>query len=111
VFSITSRYQGIPTAPFTLPDGRVVSYVRRRFVPQPEALTQIGEHLVLPGERIDLIAAREYGDAEQSWRLADGNRAMDFGEVAVPGRRLRVTLAAGLSPIGVIGATGGPAHG
>ncbi len=100
MFAITSRYQGIPTAVLTLPDGRQIVYVRRRFVPHPEDLTQIGEHVVLPGERPDQIAAQEFGDPEQSWRLADANRALEPDELTTPGRHLRITLPAAATQIG-----------
>lgn len=104
MFSITSRYQGIPTAVADLPDGRTLIYVRRRFLPRPEDLAQIGEHVVLPGERLDIIAGKEFGDAEQFWRIADANRATDPDQLtALPGRRLRITLPSGLPPGGVLG--------
>lgn len=96
MFSTSSRYQGIPTAVLELPDGRTVTYVRRRFLPQPEELAQIGEHEVRPGERLDHIAHMEFGDAEQFWILADANRAMEPHELIRIGRRLRVTLAAAI---------------
>lgn len=100
MFSITSRYQGIPTATHQLPDGRKVTYVRRRFLPHPEDLAQLAEHVVRPGERIDHIAGKEFGDAEQSWRIADANRAMDPDELAAAGRHLRITLPAEASQAG-----------
>ena len=53
MFALTSRYYGIATAAFRLPDGRTVIYVRRRFLPQPEDLVQTGEHVVTAGERPD----------------------------------------------------------
>jgi hypothetical protein len=86
-----------------LPDGRTVGYLRRRVVPPPESLSQIGSHVVAPGEegRPDLIAAKEIGSAEMWWQLADANRAMDPDELAVTGAVLRVTLPAGM-------VTGGP---
>jgi hypothetical protein len=111
MFSVTSRYQGIPTATHVLPDGRTVVYVRRRFVPHPEDMAQIGEHVVAPGERLDQVAAAEFGDPEQAWRIADANRAMDPEELTTtPGRRLRVTLPPGLPQGGTLGAAlgGGP---
>lgn len=99
MFSAASRYQGIETATHELPDGRTAVYVLRRFLPRPEDLTPIGTHVVTAGERhrLDLVAALELGDPELSWQLADANGAMDPDELTlVPGRRLRVTLPAGL---------------
>ncbi len=99
MFTPTSRYYGLPTATFRLGDGRTVVYVRRRFVPQPDSLAQIGSHVVRPGEagRPDLIAATEIGSAEMWWQLADANRATDPDEIATPGAVLRVTLPAGVA--------------
>jgi hypothetical protein len=107
MFSITSRYQGIPTAVFELPDGRKVTYVRRRFLPHPEELTQIGEHEVRVGERLDNIAYQAFGDPEQFWRIADANREMDPDELVRVGARLRITLPAGMPQGGLLGAPGG----
>lgn len=98
MFAITSRYRGLPTANLRLPDGRTVSYLRRRFVPHPEALAQLREHVVRPGERLDGIAFAELGDAELAWQIADANRAADPDELVVPGRRLRITLPAAAGP-------------
>ncbi|MFE2725542.1 LysM domain-containing protein [Kitasatospora sp. NPDC059327] len=103
MFAITSRYWGLPTANCRLPDGRTVTYVRRRFVPHPEDLADLGEHVVAPGERLDRIAFAELGDAELAWQLADANRALDPDELLVTGRRLRITLPAAAGP-----ATGSP---
>ncbi|GAA0316869.1 hypothetical protein GCM10010302_64950 [Streptomyces polychromogenes] len=97
MFTATSRYHDVPTATHTLPDGRTAGYVRRRFPPDPAALTTLALHTVAPGERLDLIAARELGDPEQAWRIADAHRDLDPRTLtARPGRRLRITLPAGL---------------
>lgn len=93
----TSRYFGVETATRTAHDGRTVRYLRRRFVPHPEELSEIAEHIVEDGERIDTIAARHIGDPEAFWRIADANRAMHPQDLTAPtGRRLRVTLPAGV---------------
>jgi hypothetical protein len=111
MFALTSRYYGIATAAFRLPDGRTVIYVRRRFLPQPEDLVQTGEHVVTAGERPDLVAAKELGDPEQAWRIADANRVSDPGDLtAQPGRRLRITLPSGLPPGGGMLAVPGSAR-
>ncbi|MEU8512863.1 LysM domain-containing protein [Kitasatospora sp. NPDC048722] len=98
MFALTSRYRTLPTATHRLPDGRTVTYVRRRFLPHPEDLTLLREHVVAAGERADRIAFAELGDAELAWQLADANRADDPNELAVTGRRLRVTLPAAPGP-------------
>jgi hypothetical protein len=84
-------------------------YVRRRFLPHPEGLADIGSHVVAPGERLDHVATAEFGDPEQAWRIADANRAMDPDELTLrPGRRLRVTLPYGLPPgAGLMAVPGG----
>jgi hypothetical protein len=107
MFTATSRYQGIPTSTFEMPDGRTVVYVQRRMLPKPEALAQTGVHEVVVGERADHVAYAAYGDPEQSWRIADGNRAMDPEELMVPGARLRITLPAGIPGSGLVGGGSG----
>ncbi|MFI1304402.1 LysM domain-containing protein [Streptomyces sioyaensis] len=97
MFEPSSRYHGIPTTVHTLPDGRRISHLRRRFLPQPEELATVGVHVVAAGDRLDRIAARHYGDPEQFWRIADAGRALRPASLtAVPGRRLRLTLPAGV---------------
>ncbi|MDG2527886.1 hypothetical protein [Caulobacter endophyticus] len=89
----TSRYAAAATARLTLPDGRTAVYLRRRFIPDPASLSEIGAVTVAEGDRLDLIAARVYGQAELHWRLADANAAFDpLDLTSAPGRRLRVTL-------------------
>src|SRR5882757_8477499 len=96
MFAITSRYQGIPTAVHELPDGRTVTYVRRRFLPQVSQLVATGEHEVGIGERLDTIAFQVFGDPEQFWLIADGNPTLSLAELTRTGVRLRITLPAGI---------------
>lgn len=99
-----SRYAGIPTASIELPDGRTVTYFRRRFVPAPDRFETLMEHRVEPSDRLDLIAARYIGDAELAWRICDANGAIDPEELlAQPGRTLRIT-----APLGLPGIPAGP---
>ena len=51
-------------------------YLKRRFLPQPDDLALLQEHSVSAGDRIDNLAQQYLGDAEQYWRLCDGNGAM-----------------------------------
>lgn len=106
-FAPASRYYGIATAQLTQADGRTVVYVRRRFLPPPEHFAVLQSIGIVAGDRLDNLAARHIGDAEQWWRLADANRAMlPEALVAVPGATLNLTL-----PEGVPGSMAGAGHG
>ena len=96
-FSALSRYAGLPLAQFTLPDGRLVSYVRRRFLPDPARFALLQEHEVREGDRLDNVSAFYLGDPEQFWRIADANGAMQPERLLdVPGAKLRITLPEGI---------------
>lgn len=92
IFPPTSRYFGVATATTRLADDREVAYLRRRFIPPPESMDEIGAVVVGGSDRLDLIAARVYGQPELHWRVADANRAFDPADLtAEPGTELRVT--------------------
>jgi len=96
-FPQNSRYHDVEVATLVTRDGRTIAYLRRRFVPPSESLALIREHVVRAGERLDQVAAAEIGDPEQFWRVADANSAMAPEELTdTPGRRLRITLPAGV---------------
>ncbi len=96
-FAPTSRYFGLPTAPWTRADGLEVRYVARRVVPPPERFATLREHVVCEGDRLDDLAARYLGDPEQYWRLCDANGAMRPDELTeTVGRRIRITLPEGI---------------
>jgi hypothetical protein len=100
-FPPTSRYYGIETAAMAMPDGRIVVYLRRRFLPSPDRFALLLEHSVVQGERLDNIAAKYFNDPEVFWQIADANTAMRPEELTeTVGRRLRITL-----PEGIPGAT------
>ena len=97
VFPTNSRYHGIDTATLTLPDGRLLVYVRRRFVPPADRFALLQEHLVTQGDRLDNLAASYLGDPELFWRLCDANTAMRPEDLTEQiGRVLRITLPAGI---------------
>ena len=100
-FPPTSRYYNVETAALTTSEGEQVPYLRRRFLPAASRFSLLREHVVLGGERLDRIAAKEIGDAEMFWRVCDANDAMQPDELtALIGRRLRVTLPEGIPGIG-----------
>lgn len=75
-FAENSRYRHVGTATTTLPDGREVSYVRRRFLPPPESIQTMAEHTVLPDDRLDNLAYDYHKDPELFWRICDANRIL-----------------------------------
>jgi hypothetical protein len=93
MFEPNSRYTRTEVAEFERSDGRKVAYLRRRFLPRGESLQSLVDVSVAQGDRLDLIAARTIGDAEQFWRICDANDAMDpFELTAQTGRMLKVPL-------------------
>jgi hypothetical protein len=96
-FSPTSRYYSTETATYETADGKMIRYVRRRFIPQPDRFTLIQEHVVTQGDRLDNITARYLSDPEQFWRICDANTAMRPDELTEEiGRRIRITLPEGI---------------
>lgn len=103
LFPMNSRYQNIETVKLVRPDGTEVTYLKRRFVPQPERFALLQEHAVVEGDRLDNIAARYLGDPEQFWRVCDANRAMRPDELTEEiGRRLKITLPEGIPGASVV---------
>ncbi len=90
-FPANSRYHATPTAQILGPDGRALVYLRRRFVPPPEAFATVREHIVLGDERLDTITAQYLADPELFWRLCDANRVMWPPDLtAEPGLIIRI---------------------
>ena len=103
-FAPDSRYYGLPTAQTTLPDGRTVVFVTRRFLPQPENFARLATVTTVAGDRLDNLAARHLGAAEQNWRLSDANGAMlPEALVAEVGKQLAITLPEGVPAPGGAG--------
>ncbi len=96
-FPVTSRYYGTETSTVETPDGTIIIFLRRRFVPPPENFSLLQEHVVTQNERLDNLTARYLGDPEQFWRVCDANGAMIPDELTqTAGRRLRITLPEGV---------------
>jgi hypothetical protein len=97
LFPSTSRYYGIDTATLEAPDGKVIIYLRRRFVPSPDRFALLQVHTVTEGERLDNITAQYLNDPTQFWRICDANNAMRPEDLTASiGRQLRITLPEGI---------------
>ncbi|TNJ35863.1 LysM domain-containing protein [Arenimonas terrae] len=57
-------------------DGRGNPYLARRFVPAAGQFAELGQHSVVEGDRLDLLASRYFSDPEQYWKLCDANGAL-----------------------------------
>lgn len=96
-FAPGSRYHGLDTAQWAQPDGELVTYVRRRFIPPPENFATLQEHQIVEGDRLDNLAATYLGDSQQYWGICDANGAMRPDELTETlGKRLRITLPEGV---------------
>ena len=95
MFDHSSRYAALPTAAFVFPapDGRTVTYVGRRFVPDGGGIPVLALRKVEQGDRLDLVTAQTLGDPLQFWRIADANLALRVNDlVSVPGKMLRIPV-------------------
>ncbi len=92
MFEHTSRYYDMENATFITPDGRKMTYKRRRFLPHGENMPLLAEITPIQGDRLDLIAFRTLGDPELFWRICDANNAMNPEDLIEPGRIIRVAV-------------------
>ncbi|MGG6266454.1 LysM domain-containing protein [Leptolyngbya sp. AN10] len=93
MFDLNSRYSAIETAQLTLPDGRIVAYKRRRFLPQGRELPLLAEVTVVDGDRLDLISDRTLGNPLLFWRVCDANDAMQPRQLTQePNQTLKVPV-------------------
>jgi hypothetical protein len=98
-FPTDSRYHGFGTLSYTTPDGQSITYLARRFVPQPGAATfsTIAQHSVQQGDRLDLLAGKYLGDPLLFWLLCDANGAIEPAKlVETPGKILNITMPQGV---------------
>ena len=104
-FPPDSRYCASKTLSYTGPNGQAITYLARRFVPQPGApnFATIATHTVKQGDRLDLIAAKYLGDPLMFWLICDANGAIKPEDlVETPGTTLNITTPQGIP--GVSGA-------
>ncbi|WP_263381641.1 LysM domain-containing protein [Granulicella arctica] len=96
-FPISSRYYNIDTTTLTNAAGEQVTYLLRRFVPDPDQFSLLQYYTVKEGDRLDNVASALMGDPQAFWRIADANRAMNAEKLTgTPGRKLRITLPQGI---------------
>jgi len=88
-----SRYENVPQAVHVDAAGRETPYLLLRILP-PAGPPTAG-HLVVDGDRLDLLAHRYLGDPELSWRICDANAVLRPGElIAERGRRIAIPVGA-----------------
>lgn len=98
MFPVTSRYYNIEVATMQTGDGRIVSYLRRRFLPSGTPAIALATYMVVEGDRLDNVTARFIGDPEQFWRVCDANHAMrpdDLTDESRIGHSLTIPLPQG----------------
>jgi hypothetical protein len=98
-FPTDSRYYASAVLSCATPNGKTISYLARRFVPQPGGtnFSTLAQHTVKQGDRLDLIAAKYLGDPLLFWLLCDANGAVCPNElVSTPGTVLNITMPQGV---------------
>lgn len=93
--SATSRYYTIEQTTYDTADNRTIAYLKRRFIPL-EGGIQIGSHMVVEGDRPDMVSAATIGDPEQYWRFCDYNRIMHPRDLTARiGSKIRISFPGG----------------
>jgi hypothetical protein len=77
MFEPSSRYYILAEATYISPEGREITYKRRRFLPQGEQIPVLREVVVAGHDRLDQIAAQQLGDPLQFWQICDANDALN----------------------------------
>jgi hypothetical protein len=98
-FPTDSRYYNSATLTYTAPNGQAVTYLARRFVPQPGApnYAPVAQHTVKSGDRLDLVAATYLGDPLMFWLICDANGAVRPDQlVETPGAVINITMPQGV---------------
>jgi hypothetical protein len=98
-FPTDSRYYGSTTLSYIAPDGRNITYLARRIVPQPgsQNYATVARHTIRQGDRLDLLAANYIGDPLMYWLICDANGAIRPNElVETPGNNIDITMPQGV---------------
>lgn len=88
-----SRYAEVPEAVYVDGRGREIPYKLLRILPpRPD---DVAGHLVVGGDRLDLLAHRYLGESELFWRICDANGTLRPEELtAETGRRISIPIGA-----------------
>lgn len=96
-FSLSSRYFSIDTTSITSIADNQITYLRRRFLPQPDQFFKLQEHTVLQGDRLDQVTVQYLGDPERYWQICDANNVIRPEElIEEPGSKIKITLPEGI---------------
>jgi hypothetical protein len=98
-FPTDSRYYNSSTLCYTAPNAQVITYLARRFVPQPGAAnySTVATHTVRSGDRLDILAAKYFGAPLMYWLICDANGAICPNQlVQTPGTVLNITMPQGV---------------
>jgi nucleoid-associated protein YgaU len=99
-FPTDSRYYNSRTVSYTAPNAQVITYLAQRLLPQPGPAnySNVATHTVRSGDRLDLLAAKYYGDPLMYWLICDANSAIRPNQlVRTPGTVLNITMPHGVS--------------
>jgi len=77
MFLKNSRYYGLPTVAATDRNGRDVTAVKLRRLPD----TAGDDYAVTSSDRVDIIADARYSDATRYWHVADANSELEAEEL------------------------------
>ncbi len=98
MFEPNSRYSAVEAATLEVMDVegklRRIAYKRRRFIPASAGQSELLEHTVIQGERLDNLTARYLGDPTQFWRVCDANLVLHPAELEATGQRIIIALPA-----------------
>jgi hypothetical protein len=98
-FPTDSRYYNSATLTYTAANGQAITYLARRFVPQPGApnYATVAQHTLKGGDRLDLIAATYLGDPLMFWLICDANGTVRPDQlVGTPGAVINITMPQGV---------------
>lgn len=93
MFDASSRHASQPQRERVEADGRVVRFVRARWVPEVGLLAEGERHRVSDSDRADVLAWKAFGVPQAWWMIADANAVVHpRGLTDSPGETLVLPL-------------------